>query len=73
MIKGWEKKTKNLIKLKKPKILTKKKSNYGKKINELIRKPKKSGLVHFGFKSLKLIELDQTELVQPTFNPTIKG
>jgi hypothetical protein len=42
-------------------------------MNEPIRKPKKSSLVRFGFKSLKLIELDQTELVQPTFNPTIKG
>jgi hypothetical protein len=42
-------------------------------MNELIRKPKKSGLVRFDFKSLKLIELDQIELVQLTFNPTIKG
>jgi len=42
-------------------------------MNEPIRKPKKSSLVRFGFKSLKLIELDETELVQPTLNPTIKG
>jgi hypothetical protein len=41
-------------------------------MNELITKPKKSGLVRFGFKSLKLIELDQTKLVQPAFNPTRK-
>jgi len=33
-------------------------------MNELITKPKKSGLVRFGFKSLKLIESNRTGPVQ---------